>query len=539
MDRALWLLLELRAWAWIRRVGRMLGTVRGALLLAVGCVIFGGWILALFFQAKPVTAEHLADVRRYGPLVLVGLFLVNLVFSTGERAITFTPAEVNLLFPAPLSRRQLLAYKLTGSCGAAVLTAFFMAIFLRQHLARFDTAFVGLALTMIFLNLLTMLLALLASAVGVRAYNRRRKLILLVLVVAFAAGLYQQSSDLLGWDWQHALEGVEQSRVVQVLLEPLRWFLEAATAERLWPDLLKWSALAVLVDLALVGLVLAMDAQYLEASASASEKTYARLQRVRHGGLTLVRISNSGRVRFSLPSLPTWGGLGPLAWRQLTTVMRDLWTLVIFLVIFAFFFALTMVKPGPGAPSSALAWFVPGLTLFAAPILPFDFRGDLDRMDMLKSLPLPAWRIAAGQLLAPVFVLLLFQWLALALIQVLTGLDDAVPFVMAVFLLPVNVLILEIENLCFLWFPTRLSVGVSDFQSLGRQMLLWIVKMLTLVVTVGIASLAGLAAYLLGGQSWIAALSAGWLVVAAVAAGLLPLVALAFQHFDVAADVPP
>jgi hypothetical protein len=154
-------------------------------------------------------------------------------------------------------------------------------------------------------------------------------------------------------------------------------------------------------------------------------------------------------------------------------------------------------------------------------------------------LPLPAWRVTAGQLLTPVLLLLLFQWIVLGLIQILTRPQDGVPLGAAVFLPPVNLLFFEIENLFFLWFPTRLTMGVSDFQALGRHMLLWIAKMAVLVVTLAAASLAGLAAYLLFGQSWIAALAAGWLVIAAVAAGLLPLVALAFQHFDVAADVPP
>ena len=539
MDRALWLLLELRIRAWIRGLGRMLRSVRGVLLFVAGSLIFGMWILTPFLQATPVTAEHLADVRRYGPLVLAGIFLMNLVFSTGERAIAFTPAEVNFLFPAPFTRRQLLAYKLTAACGVAVLTACFFVLLLRPHVARLDTALVGLALTMVFMQLLTMLLALIASAVGARAYNGRRKLILVVLGAIFAAAVYQQGVDVLKQDWPQALLALEQSPIVQALLQPLRWFIEAATAERLWPDLVQWSALALLVNLCLTGLVFAMDAQYLEASAAASEKIYARLQRARRGGPAMARLSSTGRVRFSLPTFPAWGGLGPLAWRQLTTALRGLWTIVVLLVVFAFSLLPALAKGGNGTQGAALAWFVAGVTFFAAPLLPFDFRGDLDRMDVLKSLPLPAWRVVAGQLLAPVLVLLLFQWIVLALIQIITHPADSIPLAMGVFLLPANLLIFEIENIFFLWFPTRLSMGVADFQSLGRHMLLWIAKIVTLLVTLGAAFLIGLAAYLLCGQSWIPALVIAWFVVAGVAAGLVPLVALAFQRFDVAADVPP
>jgi Putative ABC exporter len=539
MDRSLWLLLELRIKARIRSVGRMLRSVRGALLFIAGSCIFCLWILAPLLQTRHVTADHLADVRRYGPLVLVGIFLMNLVFSTGERAIAFTPAEVNLLFPAPFTRRQLLAYKLTASCGAAVLTACFLVLLLWPHVARLDAAFIGLSLTLVFMNLLTMFLALLASSIGASAYNRRRKIVLVGLVALLAAAVYQQGIDVLKQDWPQILMEVEQSPVVQVLLEPLRWFIQAATAERFWPDLVRWSALALLVDLCLAGLVFALDAQYLEASAAASEKTYARLQRARRGGAALMQLPASGRARFSLLALPNWGGLGPLAWRQLTTMLRGIWTIVVLVIIFSTFLLPALAKGGGATPSAALAWFVAWVTFFAAPLLPFDFRGDLDRMDVLKALPLAPWRVVAGQLLAPVLVLAMFQWIVLGLLQILTRPTDNVPLLMGVFLLPVNFLLFEIENIFFLWFPTRLSMSVADFQSMGRHMLLWIAKMMTLLVTVAAAFLAGLAAYFIGGHSWTAGLIVAWLVVAGVALGLIPLVALAFQHFDVAADVPP
>src|SRR5262249_37434623 len=156
---------------------------RGVLLFVLGSLIFGLWLFSLFWQVAPATPEHLAEIRRYGPLVLVGLFLFNLLFSTGERAIVFNPAEINLLFPAPLTRRQLLAYKLTASFGTVLLTALFMAVLLRSHVVHFLAGFVGLVLVLVFAQALTMLLALLASAVGVQAYNRRRKLVLVILGV--------------------------------------------------------------------------------------------------------------------------------------------------------------------------------------------------------------------------------------------------------------------------------------------------------------------------------------------------------------------
>jgi hypothetical protein len=544
LDRSLWLLLGLRLWGWLRRLGRMMKTVRGALLMVIGTAVVALWLLSVLWQSPSRTPEHLADVRRYGPLVFVAFFLLNLLFSTGERAITFTPAEVNYLFPGPFTRRQLLAYKITGTAGASLLSALFMALFLRPHLGSLVAGVVGLTLSLVFMQLLSMLLALLASTVGARAYNRRRKLVLGFLAVVLAVALYQVGLDQFRGDWHEALRRVEESPVIQWLLTPLTWFVQAATAERIWPSLIQWSALALLVILIMLALVFALDAQYLEASAAASEKLYARLQQVRRGGPAAVRLPSSGKARWGMPPLPCWGGVGPLAWRQLTTALRGLWSLVILVIVFGAMMAPALAQMGrPGsdhASVAVLAGFLPAMTIFVAALLPFDFRGDLDRMDVLKALPLPAWRVVVGQLLAPVLLLVLCQLLVVAVVQMIVGQVENILLITAAFLGPVNVLLFGIENLFFLWFPTRaVAATPGDFQALGRHILLWLCKAGTLLLALAVATLAAVAAYFAAGGSWIAALTIAWLVVSGVAVGLIPLIALAFQHFDVAADVPP
>src|SRR5207248_1774458 len=104
--------------------------------------------------------------------------------------------------------------------------------------------------------------------------------------------------------------------------------------ERLWPDFVFGAARCLGVDAVLLLVVFLLDAQYLEASAAASERAYARLQRMRSGGAVAAAASGRGRPRFSLPALPRWGGVGPLVWRQLTTAARSLRPVLIFLGVF-------------------------------------------------------------------------------------------------------------------------------------------------------------------------------------------------------------
>jgi hypothetical protein len=331
--------------------------------------------------------------------------------------------------------------------------------------------------------------------------------------------------------------------VVRVVLAPIGWLIEAATAEQVWPDLVQWAGLGLLLDLCLVGIVLALDAHYLETAAAASEKVYERFQRMRRGTPT-VGLPPSGNVRVGLPALPNWGGIGPLLWRQMTTAWRSLWSLVLLLIVFAAIMVplvLEMNRHGKsGVPAEVAIAMLLGVALFVPPLLPFDFRGDIDRMDLLKTLPLPAWRLVVGQLLTPVLLLTLVQVLVLTTVQILAG--QMVPVLTATgfFLVPLNLLLFAVENLAFLVFPYRMTgASPADFQMLGRQMLLWLGKLVILGMVALLTFLPGLAVYFLAGQSWLAGSLVAWTLAMAAIAGLIPLLVLAFHNFDVARDVPP
>jgi hypothetical protein len=536
VNRALWLLLGLRLYGWLRRLGRSLGTVRGALLVAAGALVFAPWVLSLFVLGMP-SGQHTAEVRLYGPLVLAAYCVVELLV-TSERALTFSAAEVNFLFPGPLSRRQVLAYKVTGTLGSSLLSAAVLTLFLRQYAVTPVGAAAGLLLAVLFLQLFPMALTMLATTVGAHAYNRRRKVVLLLLA-ALAAVVVAQA--LLGKGKEQLLDEVQASPVAQTLLAPFRWFVNAFTAERLWPDLALWAGLGLLADACLLAVVFALDAQYLESAAAASERAYARLERLRRGGPALALAPASGRLR--VPGLPAWGGAGAVAWRQLVTALRTPWSLVSAVLVTAMLaYPVLAVRDRPAdqefSSAFALAMLV-GLALFIPPLLPFDFRADLDRMDLLKTLPLPAWRLVLGQLLVPVLLASALQALFAAALLIVWRKADPLLLAGAGFLLPVNFLVFALDNLLFLWFPTRhVQATPGDLQALGRQMVLWVVKLLVLQLMAGMAALVGVVAYLAAGRSLVVAAAAGWVVLAGLAAALVPLVALAFRGFDVARDTP-
>jgi hypothetical protein len=557
MHRALWLLLWLRFRAWLRRLSRSAGTVRGALFLVAGLFFFAlviGPNVVLHLMQADRNGGPLAYVehtRRVGPLLLFAYCALTVLFASAEQGISFTAAEVQFLFSGPFSRRQVLAYKITGNALLACLYALFLTGFFFIYAARPPAAYPGLVLTLWFIQFFSMAVSLVINTAGARAFSWWRRLVLVCIVALVTWWAARVGGDAFSEGPRAVVTRLQDNEVVQTLLTPMRWFVETFTAERLWPDFVMGAARCLAVDAGLLLLVFLLDAQYLEASAAASERAYARLQRVRSGG-AMAAAAGTGRPRVRLPSLPYWGGVGPLAWRQLTTAARSLRPVLVFLVVFMLMVGGTRLGLGAvreGEPPLG-GWLIGstvlGMTVaMLTPLLTFDFRGDVDRMDVLKALPLAPWRLALGQLLAPTLVLSAVQLVVLAFVQVLWGGVEILLLGVLLFGPSFNFLSFGLENLIFLWFPTRPTPAApGDFHMMGRQTLMMLAKFAALSLVILPAALAGTLAYVLVTlvlhvNGLPAGLAAGWLVLTGLSFGVVPLVASAFRRFDVARDTPP
>ena len=120
MPLALLNLIRLHGKAMLRRSLRGVRTVRGAIFLSLGGLMILMWLASGFFSAYRATRTDPETVRRFFPMWLLMICVLNLVTSAGERAIAFTPPEVDFLFPGPFTRRQLLGA--IYSCGSSETT---------------------------------------------------------------------------------------------------------------------------------------------------------------------------------------------------------------------------------------------------------------------------------------------------------------------------------------------------------------------------------------------------------------------------------
>ena len=308
MNAALWLLIGLQMRGWLRYLMRSLRTLKGALLALVGLAVFVPWLLALILMPRPSDAVLGHDLRDAGPALLLLYCFMNVVFSTGERAIYFPPAEVNLLFPGPFGRRELLGYKIVSTLILSLPTALLMSLVLRAYSSWLAASFAGMLLIVLFMQMFSMTINLLAVSVGARLYTRGRKFVAALVVLLGAALLLHVGGSPRQWQPEELFHKLLNAPAWKIVSWPLRSFFEVITAERLWPDLVQSSALAMLVNLLLVGVIFALDAQYLEAAAAASARIYARMQRLRRGGMGSGEgLRRAGTARLSLPMLPWLG----------------------------------------------------------------------------------------------------------------------------------------------------------------------------------------------------------------------------------------
>jgi hypothetical protein len=518
--------------------------VKGLLLALVGLLVLGGWI-SLALLPSPATQEqdHTENFRVYGPAVLFSYCVLATLFSKGERGLYFSPAEVNLLFSGPFTRRQLLIYKITTTTLFILPTTLFLTFVLRMHAHWFLAAFLGLFLAFLFMQLFQMALNLGATALGSHAYTRGRKLVLLLLLFAVAGILFEAARTAGPGSGPGRLGPIERTELWRTLSAPLRWFVDVfLTPAGAWDELLLSTALSVGVLLVPLAVVLLLDAHYLESAAATSEKIYSRLQRMRRGEAGGAWRDATGTVRLGLPDFPFWGGIGPIAWRQSTTAIRSLGRLALFALIMGPILVGPMMagdtdfggKGGPAAVVGLLIW----LTVLMTTLVPYDFRSDLERMEVLKTLPLSPWRVALGQLVTPVLLLSLVQALFLAAAQLAWGRWEPLLLLFLAFALPLNLLVFGLDNLLFLWFPSRIvAASPGDFQVLGRNVLILLTKIMALGVAGGLSAGVWWLVSEVGGFQ-VAGLVSAWLTLTAFAATLVPLLALAFHSFDVARDMP-
>ena len=531
-------LLLLRFQGGVRHRLQELKTLRGLLFLCVTVAV-----IVLLMEQASLSANPLGDSYQQGPeqlreqlarIMPVGLLAACLltVFTASGPAIHFSPSEINLLFSAPFTRRALLLYKMCFYAFGAFLSSLLITLLLPAFTHTPVATFVGAFLTLMFIQLASAVIGLLSRLLAgyCPVPLRRGHVISLLLAVTVALAWYFSTLD----DGLVAALSVFQSSLAgSLLLAPFEVFVHIFLAQSLYPGLLGWAVLGLAINSGLLAVIILLDHHSYEASIAASLKLHKRWLQARSSGQlwgaqTIV-------ARSSRPP-PVVSGIGPVAWRQLLTAVRSSSKALLVFLVLAMLAGPLLVITAAGISVWSRIGFVFFVAVYVLPrTLVFDFRSDLDTMENFKALPLRSWKIATGQLAAPVLLTSLVELLLLISAAIfMEGVPRTVVIYMAPFVVPFNMLLYGLENTLFLLFPTPLvPVGRVDFDFLGRTLVEFAIKTALLVGGCSLAAATGMLALNATDRSWLAFAVVAWLALVLIALLTVPMLSRAYDRFDV------
>lgn len=497
-----------------------------ALLLGVAYLWFFLGLRHLSPSQSPGGAE---TASRVGALLLLLAILRWWVFGADRTALAFSPAEIQFLFPAPVTRRQLILFKLLRAQVLLLVNVLVWTVLIRRSSTASATLLHAFALWVLFSTLFLHRLgaALVRSEARERVRSRPRALgaaamgVVIVLIAALlgvqlsgvALSLPGGSSlELLrrAWQWLGTPLG-------HALLYPFRLLLAPVMAT----TLSTW-AHAMVPALALLGMhliwVIRADRAFEESALEASQRRAELMERWRREGRPA--IPQEGRVRLSLPLKPSGHPIPALVWKNLIKTIREdrpsmLFAAVVVLVVGA---AIGLVGDGREGAASILfalgASWVVLLVFFGPQWIRNDLRADLSRLSVLRTFPMSGATLMTGEVISSAVVLSIYQLMLLAVTaggalgatrlglppgQVVLGLA------VAVFVVPaLNVVAMGIQNGGALLFPSwvRSDMRPGGVEALGQHLISGTLCLLLLVVAALPPAVIGYVIALLLYPSW-------------------------------------
>jgi hypothetical protein len=344
--------------------------------------------------------------------------------------LTFSEAEVAFLFPAPISRRRLIHFRLLGAQLHILLSAIFFTLlsrgwsFLGGHVL---THIVGWWLVLTVVNLHFTGAALTLNRIfdaGISVWRRRLVILggLAVLVVAAAIPIWQNAPAFPTGNFGpgaffSAIARTIDTGLLSWLLFPGKLLLAPFLAADIGTFFFALGPAALLLA-AHYFWVSRLEVSFEEASVAHAEKRAARVERFQAGDYRLGSAPvKARREPFALrvPGRPELAFL----WKNLLgTRALFHWRVWAGCAIAIMIGVPWIIRAGGTTPFAAIIAVVATIfaiyTLLLGPQLARqDLRSDLPNADILKTYPLTGWQILLGQLLTPIAILTGLLWLSL------------------------------------------------------------------------------------------------------------------------------
>lgn len=474
-----------------------------------------------------------------------------------KSALAFSPAEVHLLFPAPVSRRTLVQSKLARGQIAILLNVVIWVVLLRGSGGSLEGWQRGIALWILFstftLHRLAAALVRLNATDHRSAGFKRSALPTLVFVTMFgtiAVVLWQARPEITA-AW--ALGPTAAFEVVHSALGQPVAMIVLAPVQALVAPVFALSSAAWLLAVGPALLVLALhfvwvvrtDAAFEEAALEASQERAKALAAMRGTSLNTKRSKRGGVARI-LP-LPSWGHPAvTIVWKNIAAAIRGGGWVRQNITIFVFFAAtLAVFQIALGIDLEIVGvmtsiWGV--MLLVVGPIWTrFDLRLDLRDLSTIRTLPLSGRSIVTAEILGVVILhsmsILVFL-LVPTLMALLTaesrataaeflGAPWAIVITVPLVILCVNLLTFTVQNGLALLYPAWVQLGTNrrGFEVMGQTILTFGMTLVAGAVAFVFPTLLAAATWYIG-RVWMGAWSiplAATVALVVILAELIPL----------------
>lgn len=475
----------------------------------VALVVAAFYIWAFLLRPTSVGLGEIF-ITRPGETIATLLMVITLagtwVFGSDTMALAFTPAELSLLFPAPLSRRQLIGYKLYRAQIAVLVNALIWVFVLRRGGNYVPAPMRALGIWVLFstLNLHRLGAALVRSSWRQHGGSGARRNVWAILAFVFVvgslvAGAVIHRARLLGvhevGEFFIALSDVFAAPPASYGLAPFRLVVAPAFVH----DAAAWSA-AILPALAMLAFhvwwVLRSDMAFEDAAIEASAERSKRLDAFRSRravGAGLTAKSAKKTIRLSTAGHPALA----IFWKNMLCLRR---TMELRLLIGPLVVSLVMggaASSGGRDPAlfvaAAALTFGAMLLVFGGRLIRNDLRHDMLHLPMLKTLPISGRDMVIAEVASSAlpmaalqFVLLLVAftsslWSPLVELPlgIRTGILIAAPFATVA----LNAALLTIQNGLAVLFPAWMRLGASvntGVEALGQNLIATMANLLSL-----------------------------------------------------------
>ncbi len=485
MNRALFYL-------WFTQIKRRLlrfatGLRRPSMFLGFAAVVSSN---AFLFHYRH--EEMFAQVVR--PASLVGGALIMLYGSvfTGfrQRGLVFEPPDLEFIFTAPFTRRQIIVYRLLPNYLYAVVQSLVFLLLFATHLKHPLFAAVCLTLFQVACFHIAAAAAIFSGTLPEQLYERLRWM--MFCVFAFSAVFYFR----VAWGFK-MIPGILSLPLAQLLFYPavnvpdldvaafasawLARFLPSRDfpIRQLWEPALFLAAFAALAA-GTLWCLLKIKVDIFEASLVSTERTATKGRQLKEGHLSEI-IAASPSQSVPLPSLRLFQGVGAIVWKNLVVALRSRRSLVFaaaFTLLYTgFLVGLRMtlrhlLAGDVDLPASEIQAFDASLVslLFFLPFFlqrafPFDFRRDGNHLVGFRTLPVGPLALTLAELAVPTGLCIAFQALGFVILLSFARFPWYLVFLIVVIYPAVVLALNSVWNLHYLLAATKRAGGKAESAS--------------------------------------------------------------------------